>query len=334
MIRLLAAVLLLLGAAVVAPFAAADVFRPAYLEITERADAHYDVFWKVPSLGGGTRLSAYVRLPQAAEVTREPRVVEVDGAWNERWQVRVPGGLVGQEIAIEGNAVGVTDVIARVVRLDGSAQVERLPIDRPRFTVTPPMGRGEVAWSYLVLGVEHILGGVDHLLFVLALLLIVRGGKRILATVTAFTVAHSITLVAATLGWVQVPGPPVEAIIALSIAFVSMEILHGLDGRPGLTARAPWIVAFSFGLLHGFGFAGALQEVGLPQTAIPPALLMFNVGVEVGQLIFVGAFLALRLAWMHALRAPAPQWMTRAASYGIGSIAMYWVIERVLGFAA
>jgi hydrogenase/urease accessory protein HupE len=322
-------VLLLLAASTLAN---ADVFRPAYLEITERPDRHYDIFWKVPSLGGGTRLSAYVRLPDSAQVSREPRIVEIDGAWNERWQVHVPDGLVGQEIVIEGNAVGVTDVIARVVRLDGSSQVERLPIDRPRFEVTPPTGHGEVAWSYLVLGVEHILGGIDHLLFVLALLLIVRGGRRILATVTAFTVAHSITLVGATLGWMHVPGPPVEAIIALSIAFVAMEILHGLDGRPGLTARAPWVVAFSFGLLHGFGFAGALEEVGLPQTAIPTALLMFNVGVEIGQLIFVFAFLSLRLAWSHALRAPSPQWLARATSYGIGTVAMYWVIERTLGF--
>ena len=133
-----------------------------------------------------------------------------------------------------------------------------------------------------MLGVEHILGGIDHLLFVLALLLIVRGGMRIFATITAFTVAHSITLVAATLGWVHVPGPPVEAMIALSIVFVAAEVVHGLRGKPGLTARAPWVVAFSFGLLHGFGFAGALAEVGLPQKAIPVALLMFNVGVEIG----------------------------------------------------
>jgi hydrogenase/urease accessory protein HupE len=312
----------------------ADVFRPAYLEITEKPDAHYDIFWKVPSLGGGTRLSAYVRLPETAAITEDPRVVELAGAWNERWQVHVPGGLIGHEVSIEGKAIGVTDVIARYVRLDGSTQVERLPIGQPRFIVKASAGQGEVAWSYLVLGVEHILGGIDHLLFVLALLLIVRGGRRIFITVTAFTVAHSITLVSATLGWVHVPGPPVEAIIALSIAFVAMEILHGLNGRPGLTARAPWIVAFSFGLLHGFGFAGALQEVGLPQTAIPTALFMFNVGVEMGQLMFVAAFLVLRLAWINALRLPAPQWMTRAASYGIGTVAMYWVIERFIGFVA
>jgi hydrogenase/urease accessory protein HupE len=181
------------------------------------------------------------------------------------------------------------------------------------------------------LGIEHILGGVDHLLFVLALLLIVRGGKAIILTVTAFTVAHSITLVAATLGWVHVPGPPVEAMIALSIVFVACEIVHGLQGRTGLTARAPWVIAFSFGLLHGFGFAGALAEVGLPQKAIPVALLTFNVGVEIGQLIFVGLALAIgsALSQLPALRS---RWAENALSYAIGSVAMFWVIERVAAF--
>ena len=190
---------------------------------------------------------------------------------------------------------------------------------------------GEVAWSYLVLGVEHILGGIDHLLFVLALLLIVRGGKRIFATITAFTVAHSITLVAATLGWVHVPGPPVEAMIALSIVFVAAEIVHGLRGKPGLTARAPWVVAFTFGLLHGFGFAGALAEVGLPQKAIPVALFTFNVGVELGQLIFVVFAVAVRAA-LARLPVPRPRWMPYVAPYAIGAIAMFWVIERVGAF--
>ena len=211
------------------------------------------------------------------------------------------GGLVGQEIRIDGLISGVSDVIARVERQDGTSQMERLLPESPQFTVEAPAGTAEVAWSYLVLGIEHILGGVDHLLFVLALLLIVRGGKRILITVTAFTVAHSITLVAATLGWVHVPGPPVEAMIALSIVFVAAEIVRGLRGKPGLTARAPWVVAFSFGLLHGFGFAGALAEVGLPQKAIPVALLTFNVGVELGQLIFVAFVVAVRA--LHGARA-------------------------------
>ena len=184
-----------------------------------------------------------------------------------------------------------------------------------------------------MLGVEHILGGVDHLLFVLALLLIVRGGKQILITVTAFTAAHSITLVAATLGWVHVPGPPVEAIIALSIVFVAAEIVRGLQGKPGLTARAPWVVAFSFGLLHGFGFAGALAEVGLPQKAIPVALLTFNVGVELGQLIFVAFVVAVR-ALLVRVPAKGPAWTPYFMPYAIGSIAMFWVIERIGAFFA
>ena len=183
-----------------------------------------------------------------------------------------------------------------------------------------------------MLGVEHILGGIDHLLFVLALLLIVRGGRRIVATVTAFTAAHSITLVAATLGWVHVPGPPVEAIIALSIVFVAAEIVHGLRGRPGLTARAPWVVAFSFGLLHGFGFAGALAEVGLPQKAIPIALLTFNVGVEIGQLIFVAAVLLVGAAWQRAAGAAAARGCLTLLPYAIGAVAMFWVVDRITAF--
>ena len=169
------------------------------------------------------------------------------------------------------------------------------------------------------------------MLFVLALLLIVRGGKRILITITAFTAAHSITLVAATLGWAHVPGPPVEAMIALSIVFVAAEVVHGLRGKQGMTARAPWVVAFSFGLLHGFGFAGALAEVGLPQTAIPVALLMFNVGVEVGQVLFVTAVLVLR-ALVVRLPIQRPAWTAYLAPYVIGSVAMFWVVERVGAF--
>jgi len=283
--------LLLVGLASVP--AQADVFRPAYLELREAGDDRYDVLWKVPALGESARLAAQVRFPDGTQAITEPRGLLAGGAWVERWQVRREGGLVGQVVRIDGLLGGVTDVIVRVERLDGTSQVERLLPERPSFTVAAPTGTGEVAWSYLLLGVGHILGGVDHLLFVLSLLLIVRGGRRIFATITAFTVAHSLTLAAATLGWVHVPGPPVEATIALSIVFVAGEVVHGLRGRPGLTARAPWLVAFSFGLLHGLGFAGALAEVGLPQKAIPLALLTFNVGVELGQLAFVAAVLVL-----------------------------------------
>lgn len=315
----------------VATGAAADVFRPAYLELREAGVGEYDVKWKVPMLGDNLRLSAYVVFPEGTKELMEPRVVTSGGAWIERWRVHREGGLVGTTIAIEGNAVGTTDVIARVERLDGTSQVERLQPGAPRFEVLPPTGTAEVAWSYLVLGVEHILGGIDHLLFVLALLLIVRGSMRIVATITAFTIAHSITLVAATLGWVHVPGPPVEAIIALSIVFVAAEVIHGLRGKEGLAARAPWVVAFSFGLLHGLGFAGALAEVGLPQKAIPVALLMFNFGVELGQLTFVGAVLLLG-AFLGRVIATRPEWSTGAVAYGIGAVAAFWTLERVVSF--
>jgi hydrogenase/urease accessory protein HupE len=310
--------------------AQADVFRPAYLEIREFAPGQYDVLWKVPALGD-RRLAAEVKFPQSVRRLSEPQGRFEGDAYLERWRVAREGGLAGVTLAIEGIQGGVTDVIVRIEHADGTSQMERMLPDDPRITIEAAAGVQEVAWSYLLLGIEHILGGVDHLLFVLALLLIVRGGKAIILTVTAFTVAHSVTLVAATLGWVQVPGPPVEAMIALSIVFVASEIVHGLQGRSGLTARAPWVVAFSFGLLHGFGFAGALAEVGLPEKAIPVALLTFNVGVEIGQLIFVGVALAtgMLLARSSVLRG---RWVDYALPYAIGSVAMFWVIERVAAF--
>lgn len=325
----LAFALLLAGQAFVV---AADIFRPAYLELREAGDGRYEVLWKVPAQGENMRLAASVRFPEGSVVLGEPSSVFSGGANIQRWQIRHENGLVGQSIHIDGIAGGTTDVIVRLERQDGTSQTARLVPERPSFIVEKSAGTAEVAWSYLWLGIEHILGGVDHLLFVLSLLLIVRGSMRILFTITAFTVAHSLTLVAATLGLVHVPGPPVEAIIALSIVFVAAEVVHGLKGRPGLTARAPWLVAFIFGLLHGFGFAGALAEVGLPENAIPVALLMFNVGVELGQLAFVGAVLA--SVWVLA-RVPLrwPRWTQFAPAYAIGTVAMMWTIERVAAFA-
>jgi hypothetical protein len=179
------------------------------------------------------------------------------------------------------------------------------------------------------------LGGVDHLLFILALMILVKGTRRLIATVTAFTVAHSITLAAATLGFVHVPRQPVEAAIALSIVFVASEIVHARQGRHGLTEQWPWIVAFTFGLLHGFGFAGALSEVGLPQTAIPVALLFFNIGVEIGQLLFIAAILSLTALGPWFVRRdaiPQPSWAWRIAPYSIGGVAAFWMVQRIAGF--
>ena len=187
----------------------------------------------------------------------------------------------------------------------------------------------QVAATYLVLGIKHILLGIDHLLFILALLIIVAGWRKLVATVTAFTLAHSITLAAATLGWVHVPQSPVEAVIALSILFVASEIVHWHQGRPGITRSKPWLVAFTFGLLHGFGFAGALAAVGLPEHAIPLALLFFNLGVEAGQLMFIAAVF---LAWSVLRLAPWPHWAWRLPAYGIGATSAFWVIQRIAGF--
>jgi HupE / UreJ protein len=323
-------VLVSLLLACLACIAQADIFRPAYLELREVGADRYDVTWKVPAQGDA-RLAIEVVFPPDTTKLAPPQGLFSAGAYVERWQVSRPGGLAGQTLAIDGIAGGATDVIVRVERLDGTSQVEHLLPQRPQFTVKGPTGKAQVAWSYLVLGVGHILGGVDHLLFVLSLLLIVRGGRRIVATITAFTLAHSLTLVAATLGWVHVPGPPVEAMIALSIVFVAAEAVHGLRGRHGLTAQAPWVVAFSFGLLHGLGFAGALAEVGLPQTAIPVALLLFNVGVEVGQLMFVACMLGVHTLLARSLK-PLPRWALSVPPYVIGTVAMCWVIERVGAF--
>ena len=320
-------VLLLLLGALAIPVQA-DIFRPAYMEVRELGDDRYAVTWKVPAQDPATRLALHVVFPAGTQRIGDTRSAFDGNAVVEHWQVHRRDGLAGQPLRIAGKAVGASDVIVRIERRDGTSQVEALNAARPSMTIAAATGARQVAGSYLVLGIEHILGGFDHLLFVLALLLIVRGGVRIVATVTAFTVAHSLTLVAATLGWVRVPGPPVEAVIALSIVFVAAEVVHGLRGRPGLTARVPWVVAFSFGLLHGFGFAGALAEVGLPQGAIPLALLMFNVGVEVGQLLFVGGVL-LVVAIARRARARWPKWMEQGMPYAIGTVAAFWTIERV-----
>lgn len=317
---------------VLAAFSAcADEFRPGYLELRQQDAETYDVLWKVPAQGDGMRLGIYVVFPSDSINVTPPRGVFADGAYSERWRLKYPGGLVDQAIHIDGLPASITDVLVRVERLDGTAQVERLSPSRAVFVVKASAGPGEVARTYLVLGVQHILLGVDHLLFVLALLLVVKGIRRIVTTITAFTLAHSITLAAATLGLVHVPGPPIEAAIALSIVFVAAEIVHGMQGRPGLTARYPWVVAFTFGLLHGFGFASALSEVGLPQTAIPVALLFFNVGVEIGQLLFVSGVAALAMLVSH-IRVAWPRWVEPLPAYAIGSIAMFWVIERVVAF--
>lgn len=309
--------------------------RPAYLELRETAPETYDVLWKVPARGGNMRLSLQVEFPSDTTNVTTSRTLFANEASTERWSVKRPNGLTGGTIHIAGLTATMTDVLVRMERLDGTTQVTRLTPSAPSFVVEAAPRAIQVAATYLILGVEHILLGIDHLLFVLALLILVRRTRQLIATVTAFTVAHSLTLAGATLGFVHVPGPPVEAAIALSIVFVAAEIMRSRQGKAGLTERFPWIVAFSFGLLHGFGFASALSELGLPQAAIPVALLFFNVGVELGQLLFItSVFFVIALARrvMRRSRGWQPAWAWRVPPYAIGSVAMFWVIQRIASF--
>jgi hydrogenase/urease accessory protein HupE len=325
------AVLFLLVFVSLAIPAAAHEVRPGYLELKQTGEETYDVLWKVPAAGDDLRLGLYVRFPDGSVETREHRGRFLAGSFLDRWSVRHPGGLTGETIHIDGLRGTLTDVIVRVERLDGTTLVSRVEPSDPKLTLAAAPSRVALARTYFALGVEHILLGIDHLLFVAALIMLVRGGRRLLATITAFTVAHSFTLAAATLGWANVPSGPVEAVIALSIVFVACEIVHGHQGEEGLTARAPWIVALVFGLLHGFGFAGALHEVGLPGHAIPLALFLFNVGVEVGQLLFVVGVLLLA----RSLRRFEPWWSAHGRllpAYGIGAVAAFWTLERITAF--
>ena len=316
--------------AIVALPAPAHELRPAYLDIRETAADEFAVVWKVPARGD-LRLGLYVRMPDTCKPKSEPVGSVADGAFFERWSVICVGGLKGHEIAIDGLRSTLTDALARIAYRDGSMQIARLTPEAPQFIASGVQTTFEVAQTYFVLGVEHILAGIDHLLFVLALILLIRDRWMLVKTITAFTVAHSITLAGAALGYFSLPQPPVEATIALSIAFVARELARTQSGERRLSESYPWVIAFAFGLLHGFGFAGALKEIGLPQTDVPLALLTFNLGVETGQLMFVAAVLLVYQAVKALYTVPAAAGRM-AAAYGIGSIAMFWLVSRIASF--
>lgn len=304
--------------------------RPAYLELHEIGSGEFQVLWKVP-MRGDLQLALTPAFSGQIHIITPIVTVERNGAAVQTWRLMADEPLRGQSVRIVGLDGTMTDTLVRLEFNDGTNWIKRLTPAQSSAVIPAQQNGWSVASEYLGLGVEHILLGIDHLLFVLALLLITRGGWALVKTVTAFTVAHSITLVAATLGLVHVPVAPVEAIIALSIVFVATEIVHSRRGRDGITARAPWIVAFIFGLLHGFGFAGALSQVGLPQGYIPQALLFFNIGVEAGQLIFVAAVLSV-IALGRSVRFGYPRWLPLVPAYVIGTLAMFWVIQRVATF--
>jgi hydrogenase/urease accessory protein HupE len=306
--------------------------RPAYLQLHQTSANTYDAIWKVPGLGENFRLGLYVGLPSDCRNISQPRGSFGGNAFTETWSFSCSGGLTGGTVTIEGLTSTMTDVLVRVERLDGTTQVARLTPSVPSFVVEAAPRTTQVAASYLGLGIEHILTGIDHLLYILAMLLLVKGWRRVVLTMSAFTATHSLTLTAAALGWVHVPQSPVEACIALSILFITSEIVRARQGHSGLTERWPWVVSFTFGLLHGFGFAGALSEVGLPQKDIPVALLFFNLGVEAGQLFFIASMCGIAiLARQVARRVTFPKlsWVWRMPPYAIGALAAFWFIQRI-----
>jgi hydrogenase/urease accessory protein HupE len=314
-----------------AGLAEAHELQPSSIELRQLTSERFEVIWRAPVYYRKPH-PARLQLPETWKTVGEPSLRQLPDSALHRHVVDVPGGVIdGAVIRFVGLESTITDVFARFVWLDGSETTAIARPSQPWVEVIAQRSAWQVAWDYTVLGIDHILSGFDHLSFVLALLLIVNGARRLLITVTSFTLAHSITLAAATLGVVWVPGPPVEAVIALSILFLASELVKVNRGLPSLTARYPWVVAFTFGLLHGFGFAGALGEVGLPQNEVPLALLMFNVGVELGQLLFIAAILGIVLL-LNRLRREWPTWLRQVPAYGIGGIAAFWLIERVAGF--
>lgn len=328
MIRALLSLLVLV---VWAGAAQPHAFQPGYLELRALGGDSWSVFWRKPDVRGKP-MQIEARLGARCTQPTGPAAAFDGEGWSSGWIAHCPGGLSGMTITIDGLEDTKTDVLVRYELEPGQGQAQRLAPTETAFVVPEAPRPLDVMASYGFLGVEHILFGVDHLLFVLALLLLIRDLRILIGAITAFTVSHSLTLGAAALGWLNIPGPPVEAIIALSIMFVASEVLHRDPDHPRLSERAPWLVSFGFGLIHGLGFGSALSEIGLPQDEVVLALLAFNLGVEIGQLLFIAAALLLwRIAgpWV-AQRAQAAGQL--ALVYGIGGVAAFWFVERVAGF--
>jgi hydrogenase/urease accessory protein HupE len=328
----LAAGLLLATLLAVAPTRAHEA-RPAYLDIRETAPSQFDLLWRTPMLAG-MRLPIVLELPDGVKNLKDPVESELaDSLLERRWIDAGPEGLAGNRIDFAGLQLTITDVLVRVEMLDGSKWTAFARPSQPWVEIAATQSGWEVAGTYIVEGIRHILLGADHLLFVLGLLLIVKNRWMLLKTITAFTVAHSITLALSTFGYASIPVQPLNAAIALSILFLGPEIIRARRGGTSLTIRRPWIVAFAFGLLHGFGFASGLAQTGLPQNEIPVALLSFNVGVELGQIGFVAlvlllekSFGVLELRWFRPIEL--------LPAYAVGGLGAFWTIDRLIVMGA
>ncbi len=303
--------------------------RPAYLQIEQTTANEYSVLWKVPrTVDKVLDIQPQFEKSFILNEAIEPRILDAFVLYT--YHLKGEKSIANTTLNINKlNTTGI-DVLVDVRLLDTTHHTFLLQPTKSSVLIPETPDKWSVTKTYIILGIEHILLGFDHLLFVLALIIITTGFKKLLKTITAFTIAHSITLSCAVLGIANLPGPPVEAVIALSIVFLALEILKIQQGSPTLTSRKPWLVAFCFGLLHGFGFAGALQDIGLPQSEIPLALATFNIGVEIGQILFVIAVLAVMKLFKNIL--PKRIWINKLVPYAIGSLAAFWLIERIVGF--
>ena len=323
----LAALLVLFG--MTAPVAAHEV-RPALVQIVETGVGDYTLTWKRPVVGDmALRLVPHL----SSGALEQPATGEqaAPGYMTRVWRVQGGAPLDGQTLRIEGLDQSVTDVLVRVTTRDGRALDRVVRPSKPEVRLDLSPADGIAVPGYLRLGVEHILTGFDHLLFVFGLMLLIGPSWSLIKTITAFTIAHSVTLGLAALGYLRFPSAAIEALVALSILFVAVELAR--TGEPTLARRRPWVIALLFGLLHGMAFAGVLADIGLPSGAAPQALLLFNVGVEIGQLIFIAVVLAAWAGWRALTRRTSwtPQtWTATAPAYAIGGLSAYWFIERTL----
>ncbi len=311
-----------------APQAWAHETRPGYLELRETGTGSFDLLWKRPA-GGEVEIRIAPAIPEGCHFDGGEGVQLTPGAVVVRGKLSCVDGLAGRTLSITGLEATITDVLVRIEHADGRVESHLL---KP-MTPSVELGAATTAWqragSYLRLGIEHILLGVDHLLCVLGLMLLVANRWMLVKTISAFTIAHSITLALATLGYASAPAAPLNAAIALSIFFLALEIVRFSRGGSSLSIRHPWLIAFAFGLLHGFGFASGLTAMGLPQAEIPLALLLFNVGVEIGQLAFVLLVLGLLRAF-DVLELRWPPFASWLPVYAIGSFGAFWTIQRTL----
>ena len=326
---------LVIGVAAHASLALAHESRPAYLEVKETSPGRFDVLWRTPVLSG-MPLPVALKFPEGVRDLREPIVQDLSGSLVERRAIEFTGGdPAGNRIEIAGLQGTITDVLVRIEMADGRKWTTIVRPSQPWVEIAVSQGWMALCATYVAHGIRHILFGVDHLLFVLGLLLIVKDRVMLVKTVTAFTVAHSLTLAVATFGYADPPVAPLNAAIALSIFFLGPEIVRSWRGETSVAIRHPWVVAFIFGLIHGFGFAGALTGAGLPSGDLPLALLSFNVGVEIGQLGFVLLVVLLERAFRQLLIL-WPRWAQALPGYAVGTLGAFWTIQRtamLLGWA-